>query len=522
MKPLIAERLGRGVLLGLILLGIPSSQRVHAQAVKVVDVIPRTFDWEQMDNSEPSLAVRDGTHLAVSAHVFDHRWCIGVLPLWGYFVSNDGGDTWTFLCGLIRAYTPYDPTLRFSGDGATLYFGFLVLGWNSGESNALSLILNDDFANAYTIHRVIRPAYSSTERYDQPQVATFGETSSQDVVVTVAGTPTGADGNVCRIYVLVARKPVSNADFRSKCVAERTSYENPYALRIATSPSGRVFVAYLHTRNDGKGWDVVVQSGIIRSTRTPKLDDLKERVAGGGPCAEGDGLVGVRVVRCVQLSEDWLPELSFGWERPVGSELSLAVDPGLTLFMSKLSDRTVYIAWGDSAFKGAPPVTLHVRKSTDGGRTWGADLFTVPNATNPALAVDSKHRLGFLYQQLVGTSAPYRWQTRLCITTLCASPDQSILLADTPAGDTDPAHQPYLGEYVTLVAKGNSFYGAFSARNDPADVNFPSGVTYLRRCSGGLLRTDLNRAVQPSVDPFFFRVQPDKPRVVPMSTKPAC
>ena len=39
----------------------------------------------------------------------------------------------------------------------------------------------------------------------------------------------------------------------------------------------------------------------------------------------------------------------------------------------------------------------------------GSDLKTVQNALNPALAVNSEGRVGFLYQQLSGSGASARW-----------------------------------------------------------------------------------------------------------------
>lgn len=492
-------------------------QRTPAQAVKVVNIIPLKLSSETMDNSEPTLAVRPGTptDLAASVHIWDKRWCNGADPLSGYFVSTDGGENWTFLCALPRrSTTPYDPTLRFSGDGKTLYIGYLL-------GNQFWLHAIDDFTHPESLRTIVEPAPSTKEIYDQPQVLAFPGASSKRVVIAMSGESgkSTEESAKCRVHLHVATSPTSAASFKTNCVGERPWLDNPYAVRIATHRSGRVYVAYLHTRRDSAGWDVVLQSGILGSS-SPKLDDLKEpSSARSKPCDIGDGLLGVRIEPCRIMSsqEEKEPIAEFGWETPFPSELSVAVHP--------TNDQEVYVAWGDSMHTGGPTVTLHVRKSTDGGKTWPkVDLFTVPNATNPALAVDSKGRLGFLYQELVG-SGPFNWQTKLCITTFCNSPSPgatSLVLADTPAGTTKPQHDPYLGDYVSLTAAGDSFYGIFSARNDPTDVTFPHGVKYLRACSGGSLRNNSGGTVDPSADPFFFRVQPDLAAAVPASTKPAC
>ena len=50
---------------------------------------------------------------------------------------------------------------------------------------------------------------------------------------------------------------------------------------------------------------------------------------------------------------------------------------------------------------------LHIRRSTDRGITWSpADLLTVPNGTNAALAINILGTIGLLYQQLTGTCSP--------------------------------------------------------------------------------------------------------------------
>ena len=58
---------------------------------------------------------------------------------------------------------------------------------------------------------------------------------------------------------------------------------------------------------------------------------------------------------------------------------------------------------------------------------------------------------------------------------------------------------------------GKNFYGIFSASNLPIKANFPNGIIYQRNANfatGALLDVDNTSPVNPSIDPFFFKVSP--------------
>jgi hypothetical protein len=160
--------------------------------------------------------------------------------------------------------------------------------------------------------------------------------------------------------------------------------------------------------------------------------------------------------------------------------------------------------------QGTSLTVLHVRGSTDGGATWSAaDLLTVPNATNAALAVNSAGVVGLLCQELTGTGTARRWRTQFRWSTNAGAAWNAVPLADTPASTPAKTFDPYLGDYVHLVAVGADFYGIFSANNTPDKANFPSGVTYQRNADftrRRLLALDNVTAVRASIDPFFFKV----------------
>jgi len=184
--------------------------------------------------------------------------------------------------------------------------------------------------------------------------------------------------------------------------------------------------------------------------------------------------------------------------------MSIAVDP-------RNSSR-VYVGWGDQP-TGTSNQTLHVRRSVDRGVTWSTnDLVTVPNAISPALAINSRGKVGFLYQELTGSGSGQKWETHFRRTTDAdaTSFDAGLILSSTSALSPSPIFQPYLGDYDHLVAHQQDFYGIFSANNTPDPANFPNGVTFSRfndSVSHSLFADAAHTMPVPvSIDPFFFYV----------------
>jgi hypothetical protein len=189
-----------------------------------------------------------------------------------------------------------------------------------------------------------------------------------------------------------------------------------------------------------------------------------------------------------------------GQNRLGASNVSIAVDPNK-------SDR-VYVAWGDS--NGSNSETIHLRRSTDRGVTWSGDLLTVTGAMNPEVAITSLGVVGVLYQQV----SVNRWETLL---SLSSDLDATVfnlpgkLLANQDATTPAATFSPYIGDYASLVASGNHFFGMFSASNFPDTANFMSGVAYQREVDWTThkLFADVahTQEVAPSIDPFFFDVE---------------
>jgi len=285
--------------------------------------------------------------------------------------------------------------------------------------------------------------------------------------------------------------PPPPANFNTRRIDVRaTTGQDAACIRPAVHFDGTIYAAFIGSRTGGQ--DVVVVRDDAWASGANPFAALVEPAA-----PAGDGQVGQRIVTGVSA---WFGG-SIGQERVGGSQLSIAVDPR--------DSGVVYVAWIELI---AGVWTVRVQRSVDRGQTWSGDLKTWANATNPALAINSRGLVGILYQQLTGTSPNDRWQTHLELTddgwTTAAT---DLTLANVPAGSPVSTFNPYIGDYEHLLALGKDFYGIFSANNTPNNANFPNGVTYQRNANFGtqtLLANDNATAVPVSIDPFFVHFVP--------------
>jgi hypothetical protein len=289
--------------------------------------------------------------------------------------------------------------------------------------------------------------------------------------------------------------------FRTAVIDTRDGEHDGPQIRPLLHPDGKTIYAAFY------GWRSIDD---ISDTRlSAKADVVVVRddagAAGAAPFTAltepGDGRAGRIVARVtVPFVNENQPD--FGQER-VGGDLSIAVDP------RPGSAATVYLAYCDGTVGG--DYTLHLIRSTDRGATWSGDLKTLAKAKNPALAVNPDGKAALLYQQLSGTGSAQRWETILESSTDEFATTRKLVLATVPAL-SPPAHgrRPYNGDYLYMMAVGRDFYGIFSANNTPDPAHFPAArPTYQRNAdftAKALLGSDNATKVDPSIDPFFFRV----------------
>ena len=198
----------------------------------------------------------------------------------------------------------------------------------------------------------------------------------------------------------------------------------------------------------------------------------------------------------------WNTGSAMGQER-LGDRAAIAVDP--------TDNQTVYVAWADrpTGVTGNT-CTIHVRRSTDGGSNWSADLRSIAGALNPNLAVNIRGDVAFSFQQLAGTGASQTWRSHFQQSTNGGTTWNDFVRCNAPSNTPARVFGPYIGDYTGLTAVGKDFYGVFSANNTPDNANFPQGVTYQRNANfttNTLLNAAGTTAVNVSIDPFFYRAR---------------
>jgi hypothetical protein len=446
--------------------------------VLVVNMMPRSLSGERNQDSEPFLAVNPANPMQMVGSAFTPD------PLGGpnapVYVSLDGGNTWTLRSTVLSNQITGDITIAYSRTTNTLYTGILKRPGNL----LLSILRTLDPS------MTVMTQLTSRGNVDQPfmQANTVGTKDR----VYVGNNDFNAGTRTATVDVTLDGASASPVFVKARIESRGTGSagQDGPQIRVATHASGTVYAAFY-------GWRSFSNSNRVRSDIVVVRDDR-----GGGGAAPftalldpGDNLPGRLVAR----------DVSFVWNdnmgnQRLGGDLSIAVDPN--------NSRLVYLAWADRPSGAA--YTLHVRRSADGGATWSpADLRTVANATNPALAINSAGKVAFLYQQHTGGVFSRRWQTTVERTTDAFATRTTTVLARTPAGSPAPVFQPYIGDYVYLLAVGKDFHGIFSANNRPDAANFPSGVKYQRNADFAarrLLANNGTTTVPASIDPFYFKL----------------
>lgn len=396
------------------------------------------------------------------------------------FFSIDGGHTWA-LKDIISGTPVRDQTLRFASSG-NLYAGVL---WGGGGLTTINfdILRTNDFSGSNTMTLLAR-RQNDDQPFIQAATVTSGPGTGDDRIYV--GSNDHAPPNIPSTMDYSLNAAIAAATTKTQVLETRVVSRDGFQTRPAIHPNGTVYALYYALIGSPTSCDVVIVRDDNWASGASPFQALID---------PGDSKAGLRIV--TGINNPFL-SLYIGQQR-IGGDLSIAVDPN--------DSAKVYVCWGDLQ---AGTYTLHVRSSTDSGATWSpADLRTVTNATNPALAVNDKGHLGFLYQLVTGPAAGQRWQTTIEITPNGFASITSHVLANTPAATPPKAFDPYLGDYLYMLAVGESFYGIFCANNTPDKANFPNGVVYQRNAdfsSKTLLNVNNISPVAVSIDPFFFSI----------------
>ena len=453
----------------------PPSPPPPPAGVRVVDMIPASLSGETWQDAEPFVTTFASNPNILAASAFTPNPGGPASTTAPIYVSDDGGNTWSLRNTLPSNVQTADITHAPGGPPA-LYATIL-----STPSIALKDLETSDVLSATTMTQdATRP------NVDQPFVRAIRAASTDRLYVGINDFA-APNGRTATVDVSLN----GGTTFTSRRIESRNTLgQNGPSIRPAVAQNNTVYVAYFGWRSNAGDTitsDIVVARDDNGATGTTPFRDLRD------PSDNQPGRL-VATNRTIVFSN----EPTLGQER-IGSTLSLAVD-------AAHSD-TVYIAWADRVGSGDIQ-TVHVRRSIDRGATWSNDLRTLPNTTNPSLAVADDGTVGLLYQQLTGTGSASRWVNRFEQSRDGFATHKDLVLATVPANTPALQFLPYLGDYNMLLSRGNEFLGIFSAGNTPDPANFPSGVVFQRRVSQAThqLLDASGSPVDVSIDPFFFSV----------------
>jgi hypothetical protein len=461
--------------------------------IKVVNMIPSSLSGEVNQDSQPNLSVNPDNPLQLAATAFTPDPGGGSnAPI---YVSTDGGDSWQLKAIVPQGNTGSgtgDITIRFATKGNALYAG--DLRGDVAPPNTQMEALRADYFTAATVMKQLESRPSVDQPWVEAATVSGGAAAGKDRVFVGNNDLGAAGGKTATVHLTLDAKAASPA-FKKVVLEKRstgTANQDGFQVRIAIHSSGVVYAAFYGWRSIDNTTDVVTADVVLTrddswgSSATP-FTALKD---------SGDNLAGLRVVKSITFLVDTPGSPHRMGQNRLGGDLAIAVDPN--------DSKIVYLVYGDQAGSTA---TLHVRRSSDSGATWSADLLTIKNATNPGVAINGSAQIGLLYQQVTGSGASQSWETHFRQSANGTTWNHAIL-AKTPANQPVTQGQPYLGDYACLRAVGTDFYGVFCANNTPDNANFPSGVKYQRKANFTTKKLLNNSGgnVAISIDPFFFKV----------------
>jgi hypothetical protein len=445
--------------------------------VTLVNMIPHSLSSESGRDSEPNISASflDPSRIAASVFTPDPAGS-GNAPI---YISTDGGNTWTLNVVLPGGNKTNDTTLRFVGGSNVLYAGILRV-----DTGALNILRASDFT-APTLMTVLVSKTDDDQPYVEGGTVLGGTGAGADRVYIGENDFGAASGHTATIdFSLDAATSPPPANFvtTTRIETRATSGQDGPPIRPAVHLDGTVYGLFMAWRSATTMDIVVVRDDNWASGATPFT-----------ALTDTDGSAGKRVATGVSRC----PFGDFLGTQRVGGQCAIAVDPR--------DSSTVYVAWADGTLGSNQ--TIHVRRSTDRGVTWSADLVSITTATNPGFAVNRLGAVGFLYQQLHNPGSGNRWQTHFQYSKDVFGTATDIVLADLADNKGSYTGPNPIGDYAGLISVGKNFYGIFCGFNTPDNANFPQGVTYQRNADFTThALTDLaSNQVAASIDPFFFR-----------------
>lgn len=466
--------------------------------VFLINMVPKALSGETNQDSEPHLTVNPTNPKQIVGTAFTPDPGGGAnAPI---YVSNNGGASWT-----LNSIVPSVPgsgtgtgdiTTGLNRSATKLYGSILRAGTGNEE-----FLRTNNFAGA-TPMTVLASRPSADQPFTHTRTVTSGPDTGKDRLYIGSNDFAGPGGKTASIDQSHNAGVAGTPAFTTIRIEKRSTVgQDGPQVRPDTHPDGTVYAAFYR-------WRSLTGSFPANTLIITSADVVVVRDDNGGKGANpytalmdpGDNLPGMRVVKGVRFPFMRNGTTATGQQR-LGGSLSIAVDPN--------NSSVVYLAWCDKPANSTFMQTLHVRRSTDRGKTWSAnDLLTIESATNAALAINSVGKVALLFQQFRGLDGDPRWVTRVKRTKDGTNWDD-LILANVSATTPPKIFDPYIGDYDHMVAVGKDFYGIFSTSNVPNLVNFPAGVVYQRNANfttRKLLQLNNTTVVSPSIDPFFFKL----------------
>jgi len=475
-----------------------------------------------------------------------------------FYFSTDGGETW-----MLKDVLPsnngitHDISLSFSESGH-LYVSILKgcefgrLDISNAHNNLKGFMifksgvpLNDTRA-IESLGSLVKINDFSVRKWDMPWVIAKSMASPGPTVMTdhvFVGVNNFANARSFHrdnpamqgqsATVLVCNDGVTAVENRNNftpvLIETQPQFDkNPAGVRLAAHGSGKVYAIFYRVTTRLSSPVVAEQCNVIL-VRDDDFGRSQFRNLTTTGTAESAS-AGAVIADSVTLPMHFLSGPQFGFldgNRITGSDLAIAVDPD--------NSSHVFAAWCslDRTTAGEPDAyTLHFRHNTNSGLgEWlsiSERLDNIKNAFNPAIAITNDGRVGFLYQQLTDDSL---WETHFVMAQMRVeqanrnaaernfNPIRDTVLSRFHRNELTSiqnASRRHLSDYLDLQAVGNTFYGVFaaintpesSASNDVRNPRFPAGHPRYQRDQRRLVRNRPGEraAVNPSIDPFFFRV----------------
>ncbi|HET7402422.1 MAG TPA: hypothetical protein VFJ62_11585, partial [Usitatibacter sp.] len=340
-----------------------------APQVLVVNMMPKALSREHNQDSEPTIAVNPANPLEIVATSFTPDPMGGALaPL---YVSRDGGNTWS-LNSIVPSHAKstsgtFDISVAFGSAGGRLYGGIL----RDSSENFETLRTADP--TAPTAMQVLQ------SRPDNDQPFTHAITRAGKDSVYIGNNDFQAQPRTATLDVYADAAKGTPVPKKVRLEVRNTAGQDGPQVRPVAHPDGTAYAAFYGWRSQTGSFpgntlvvtsDVVVVRDDHAGSGAQPFQDLKD---------PADGLAGRLVAHGVKIPFSSSGTAATGQQR-LGGTLAIAVDPRAG------HSGTVWLAWADQQPRSM--MTIHVRRSDDRGATWSAaDLLTVPNAINAALAV---------------------------------------------------------------------------------------------------------------------------------------